>query len=50
MKDDEMGRACGTYGENKCKQDFVVVDLKERVQLECLGVEGGIILINIDSK
>jgi len=33
MKDNEMGRACGTSGENKCKQDFVVVDLKERDQL-----------------
>ena len=45
-----MGRACGTYEENKCKQDFVVVDLKERGQLECLGVDGGIILICIDRK
>jgi len=45
-----MGRACGTYLENKCKQDFVVVDLKERGQLESLGVDGGIILICIDRK
>jgi len=45
-----MGRACGTYGENKSKQGFVVVDLKERNHLECLGVGGGIILIRIDRK
>jgi hypothetical protein len=45
-----MGRTCGTYGENKFKRGVVVVDLKERGQLECLGVGGGIILIRTDRK
>jgi hypothetical protein len=45
-----MGRAWHVCGKHKCKQVFVVVDLKERGQLECLGVDGGIILICINRK
>jgi len=46
-----MGRACTTYGgEKRCTQDFSGGNLRERVHLEDLGIDGKIILKYILKK
>jgi hypothetical protein len=42
MKRNEMGGACGTYGERKGAYRFWWGDLRERDNFEKLGVEGKI--------
>ena len=45
IKKNEMGEACGTYGEEKnCVQGFGWGDLRERDHLEDAGVDGRVIL------
>ena len=39
FKEDEMGGACGTYGEAE-KQDFCCRNLTERDHLDDLGIDG----------
>jgi hypothetical protein len=45
IKDNEMGRACGTYERKKtCIEGFGMENLKERGHLEDPGIDGRIIL------
>jgi hypothetical protein len=45
MKNNEVEGTCDTYGgQERCIEGFGGIDLKERVHLDYLGVDGSIIL------